>query len=180
MKFSFNTKDAVKALSKLKKLERTALRRSFTRAAKTGVTVMSRLIAKDTGLKVGDVKKEIKTAINTENAQISVTGARIPLIKFRAKGPEPSRGQGRGVSYRLPGSKGRVKKAFIATMPSGHRGVFVRKEGADRHPIVELRGPSLPKVFDKHAEAGRTAAVESLVKNLKHEMEFAIKRAGGG
>ncbi len=176
--------------------------RSLTRAATAGKTAMAAAVRKDTGLMAKYVDREIvlDRANRTDlRAALTIKGSRIPLIAFRARGPEPSRGKGRGVSYHLAGGAGRVSNAFIATMGSGHRGVFKRpgslgrksqgprgyvdprsgsaRAGSGRLPIVELRGPSLPFVFEKNVETFRVVAEESLVKNLRHEIDFSLSKA---
>lgn len=165
--------------------------RSLNRAGTTGRAVMARHINKDTGIAIGAVKKEIRLDRATRSdpvVRLEIRGRRIPLIAFQARGPEPSRGRGRGVSYRLPSGRGRIRNAFIATMPSGHRGVFIRKtptrsrRGRPRSspalPILELFGPSLPYVFEKYIPEFRKAASESLVKNLRSAINFARSKAG--
>lgn len=135
---------------------------------------MTRLIAGDTGLKQKDIRESMvlrMASASSPEASLNAKLKRIPLIDFRAKGPEPSRGKGRGVSYRLPGGKGRVENAFIATMSSGHRGVFKRK-GQDRLGIVELKGPSLGQVFSKFRPQGAARVLEVFDKNFDHEMDF--------
>ena|SRR3990172_2558910 len=159
--------------------------RALNRAILSGQTAMVKTIGADTGIAAKNIKREIridKAQRTRPVAAIEIVGRRIPLIAFSARGPEPSRGRGRGVSYRLPGGRGRISNAFIATMKSGHRGVFRRKPGARRHgepptrpqlPIFELRGPSIPHVFEKHFPIFRAAAEESLLKNLASEISFA-------
>jgi hypothetical protein len=39
-----------------------------------------------------------------------------------------------------------IAGSFLAQMPSGHRGVFIRRT-AKRLPIEELTGPSVPQMF---------------------------------
>jgi hypothetical protein len=83
--------------------------------------------------------------------------------------------EGRGVSWSLPSGRGSDAHAFIATMPSGHRGVF-RRTGIARLPIRELRGPSLVHVFRKFLPAGAARATVALMTNLRSEIAFATKR----
>jgi hypothetical protein len=135
-------------------------------------------VAEDMGLKVGDVNARIRVEQATEDrhvARLYASYKRLPLIDFGAKGPEPSRGKGRGVTARLGGGRNRYPNAFIATMHSGHRGVFTRKAGP-RLPIVELRGPSIAKVFVKHQDVGLARGQEQLAKNLQSEFRFALSR----
>ena len=174
---TFDNREMKRALANLgpKKMKRVAIR-SLKRAGTAGRASMSKAITKDTGLKARKVKDEIKIKVEPAQVSLTVTGARIPLIEFRARGPEPSRGRGRGVSYKLPNSRGRIKTAFIARMPSGHRGVFHRK-GPKQNPIRELFGPSLTKVFEKFVPDGAKVAAAALVKNLRSEIAFALTRS---
>lgn len=156
-----------------------AVRRALKRAGTSGRAEMVRQIATDTGLSQTRIRQEIRIVTVGDTAvQLEVAGARLPLIDFRARGPEPSRGRGAGVSYRLPGGRGRAERAFIATMKSGHRGVFQRRggPGSERLPITELHGPSLVKVFEKFLPAGAARAEEALVKNLRSEIAYATRR----
>jgi len=149
--------------------------RALNRAGVSGQTAMVKAVAADTGIQQKNIKREIKVdkaTRTTPTVALEIQGRRIPLIAFQARGPEPSRGRGRGVSYRLPTGRGRVPNAFIARMPSGHRGVFKRK-AKKRLSIMELRGPSLPHVFEKFVPQFQAAAQESLVKNLRSEIAFA-------
>jgi hypothetical protein len=154
------------------KLQRAVIR-AMNRGVKSGRTLMTRSIALDTGLKSAAVRDELtlREANGTRaEASLSASFARLPLIKFNAKGPEPSYGKGRGVSYRLKTGEGRVENAFIATMTSGHRGVFVRR-GRGRLPIQELFGPSLGRVFMKFRQDTIDRVVEMFQKNFGHELE---------
>ena len=65
-------------------------------------------------------------------AEVVVRSGWIPLYKL---GASQNR---RGVRVRLRGS---YRSAFIASMKSGHKGVF-KRVGADRLPIRELFGPN--------------------------------------
>jgi hypothetical protein len=141
---------------------------------------MVQRIAADTGLRSGDIKKAM--ALRNASAQslegrLAIGLKRIPLISFNARGQEPSRGKGRGVSYRLKGGSGRIGNAFISTMRSGHRGVFVRV-GKTRLPIRELFGPSLGHVFAKYRPEGIARVREAFATNFASEMKFEQSRAG--
>jgi hypothetical protein len=107
--------------------------------------------------------------------QLEITGNRIPLIDFAARGPEPSRGRGRGVSYRLPGGRSRDPHAFIATMPSGHRGVF-KRTGKERNPIIQSHGPSLVNVFRNKLDFGAERAKAALEEQVRLVIAFALSR----
>ena len=148
--------------------------RALNRAMASGRTVMVREIARDAGLKATDVRDALRFQQATFSHPVARLAAglkRIPLIDFRARGAEPSRGRGHGVSYRLPGGRGRHPHAFIATMGTGHRGVFVRV-GKARLSIKELFGPSLGRIFAKHRPAGLARALEVFETAFAHELAF--------
>lgn len=156
--------------------------RALNRSISSGRTVMVRAMAGDTGLRSKDVRDAMvmrEASSNRLEASLAARLKRIPLIDFKAKGPEPSRGKGRGVSYRLPGGAGRIENAFIATMRSGHRGVYKRRT-KDRLPIDELKGPSLGQVFRKFRPAGVARVTEVFDANFDHELSFAIRGTGAG
>lgn len=155
-----------------------AAARALNKSLTTARAVMARNVSGDVGLKVGVVKDKIRTEAATKDslvARLTISGARIPLIDFNARGPVPSRGRGRGVTTRMRGGKGRYPHAFIATMSSGHTGVFQRVRRS-RLPITELHGPSLPFVFAKHIPAGLAAGHTALAKNLASELNFELRR----
>lgn len=191
---------AARLIQRFKERFPAAIVRALNRSAVSARANMASNVAKDVGLKVGTVRDQITIQEATQAkflARVAISGKRIPLIDFNARGPEPSRGRGRGVTARLPGGAGRYPHAFIARMRSGHRGVFQRVgaqsigslgPGASRRrsvgawspnlPIYELRGPSLPKVFTKHMPEGLRHAHESLIKNLRSEIRFAMSQQG--
>ncbi len=149
---------------------------------------MVSVIAGDIGVKSSVVKDRIRVELATPErlrARLYANAKRIPLIELGAKGPEPSRGRGRGVSVKGQGGGRRtIANAFIATMRSGHRGVFERaagasgRRGAPPHrsqlPIRELFGPSIWKVFTKYEHVGLERGREALIKNLQSEFRFVL------
>src|SRR5512139_1372286 len=65
---------------------------------------------------------------------VDVSGDAVPLVAY------PARQTKKGVSVEVNrGKRTLLKGAFVATMRSGHKGVF-RREGMARLPIAELRG----------------------------------------
>lgn len=153
-----------------------ALVRSMNRAMVSGRTFVAPLIARDMGLTSTTVRASMSIKNATYDRPVAVLGStlkRIPLIQFGARGPRPSRGRGRGVSARTPA--GRYPHAFIATMASGHEGVFERR-GRSRLPIKELFGPSPGHVFAKYRPQTMARIKESFQTNFDHEWS----RASGG
>lgn len=150
--------------------------RALNKSIISARTQLVRDTAADMKLKVGDVRDRTAIREATSNqpvAKVMASAKPLPAILFNAKGPEPSRGKGRGVRANLPGSP--YPHAFIATVGTGHhRGVFMRK-GKGRLPIRELHGPSVAHVSRKYAAAALARGREQLVKNLQHELIFAMR-----
>ena len=177
------------AVASLQKRFPAVVWRAVDRAGTSAKAAMAQAIAADTGLPSRRISAKIKTMkLGASGVALVVEHEpRIPLIDFKAKGPEPSRGKGRGVTWSNPGGgRNNDPHAFIATMPGGHRGVFVRKGGATSQrgkagkgwttlPIRELFGPSLSNVFKKFLPLGAKRAEETLRTNLQHEINFANK-----
>lgn len=151
-----------------------AARRALKRTGTTARAQVARDIRADTGLKVGAIKEAIRISqVGADAIQLEARGGRIPLIQFNARGPEPSKGRGGGVKYRIGKKTGRVPSGFIATMGSGHRGVFKRLT-TKRLPITELYGPSIMHVFRRLVPSVVPKAREALFKNLRHEFARAL------
>lgn len=121
-------------------------------------------------LKVSDIKKGL-TIIRANSGRLVATvrasGRPIPLVAYGA------RATAKGVSVSVLHGRKVVSHAFIATMPSGHKGVYVRvgtqhkkvhKKGGvvwSGLPIKELFGPSVP---DGLANAAVQEALQRLVQ----------------
>lgn len=156
-----------------------AIVRATNRAAVSARTAMLPPMAQDLSLKQGIVKERVRmyeARVDRPVARLAASLKRIALYDFSAKGPVPSRGKGRGVTARMQGATHRYPEAFIATMRSGHVGVFQRKRTA-RLPIRELFGPSIGRVFIKFRALGRARAIEALQKNIQSEFRFALSRS---
>lgn len=146
-----SAKDASKAASRA--LNRTAARvRTY---AARGI--------RDQGynLKVGVIKQSLhvtKASPSVLAATVTATGKSIPLIQYAARQTSD------GVSVNVKNGRKVIRHAFIQTMHSGHRGVFIRRDassgahkGLARHrtgrqtkhglPIDELYGPGIPAAF---------------------------------
>lgn len=147
--------------------------RAMNRGMTSGRSVMAKAVSADLKLKQKDVRDALvlkQANITNPSASLAASLKRIPLVDFGARGPEPSRAKGRGVTYNVGRSKSLVPDAFLAVMASGHRGVFTRK-GNKRLPIKELFGPSLGRVFITYKPAATARALEMFQKNFGHELE---------
>jgi len=175
-----DTRSALAGFAALGQAGRIGAARTLKRTATAAKTFMVRRVAKDMGLTQTPVNKAVTMRVRESDGviQIIATGSQIPLINFKARGPYPSRGKGRGVSYDVGQGRKTIPNAFIAVVGSGgHRGVFVRKRQS-RLPIQERFGPSVAPVFANHLTEGHDYAQQALVKNATHELAFAIRSAG--
>lgn len=144
-----------------------ALLRALKRGTKAAGTAANRVVAKDMGLKVGDVRKRIRLkapTAQTLTGELMASLKRIPTINFGA------RGTARGVTYRGKGGRSLIPHAFIATMPGGHAGAFKRKT-RQRLPIRQLYGPSVGRVFDNHAEDIMARGEEVVMAELDRQID---------
>lgn len=120
-------------------------------------------------LKVSDIKRALtvnRASSGNLTAAVVASGRPIPLIKYGARQVSS------GVSVDVLNGRKVIANAFIATMPSGHKGVFVRvgkthkkvnKRGRAQWsglPIKELFGPSVPNGL---ANAAVQAALQDLI-----------------
>lgn len=155
-----------------------AIVRALNKSIASGRTIMAREMSQDLGLKVGTVRDAIKVKEASQGrleAKLATTMKRIPLSEFSPTGPDPSRGKGRGITYRMQGQRKLLPHAFFARMASGHRGVFLRK-GKARLAIREAFGPSLGHVFIKFRPMGIARCAEQLRKNLVSEFRFVMSK----
>ncbi|HEU6436576.1 MAG TPA: hypothetical protein VE028_03930 [Nitratidesulfovibrio sp.] len=137
-------------------------------------------------MKASDRKKCIKAVkanYSRLSGRVTLTGRPNKLIIF--KGTRQTR---KGVSVRVLLNTPRevIPTAMIATMPSGHKGVFWRKKPGPapsglvpRLPIGELYGPSFPAVYDKRTMP-RTQEYASayLPKRLNHYIALFFQKQG--
>jgi hypothetical protein len=128
-------------------------------------------------------------------AQVRFTGKAIPLIDFKG-----ARQTDEGVEALVWIDDGErlAARAFIATMPSGHMGVFKRRPSrgsrqiaeaihksglagqleplVGRLPIAEKYGPSLPDILTEGDEILQ-GAVEFAAEDLSDKIEMGIREA---
>ncbi len=182
--------DAEAAFRRLEQNTPNAVARALNRSITTARVFMRRTVAGDVGLQQQVVDKDFTVRqARPENlkATLEVRGTRIPLVKFPHTGRLPSRGRPPYVTATVGGVRKTYPNAFLAGMRSGHIGIFTRVPPSVRYsrgawsknlPIVELRGPSLVRVFIKHLSEGYAHAEAALITNLEHELAFAMRGLG--
>jgi len=133
-----NRSTIINSLKKINDISKKAEKRATKRLAQTIISEFAKEIRKDYAIKSYALKKDIKI-IQGEETRIIAKGRRgIPLSRFLHYQTS------KGVSFIVSYKKGRrlMKSAFIATMKSGHTGIFMRKT-KKRLPIEEKFGPDL-------------------------------------
>jgi Prophage minor tail protein Z (GPZ) len=117
-------------------------------------------------------------------ARLRARGLPIPLIEYGAK---QTKG---GVSVRVKSGRRTLRHAFIATMKSGHKGVFVREGKGHKRvtkkgrsymsglPIKELYGPSIPDSLSNEAVEKTLAKfiADKYPAILEHELAWLASK----
>jgi predicted DNA-binding protein (UPF0251 family) len=179
---------ALKKLQTTREAARKAIPRALNKVATTARAEAARAI-KDAGygMKIGLIKNAI-SIIRANDGELIVyiraTGRPIPLIAFGARQVSG------GVSVAVKNGRKTIADAFIATMHSGHKGVYMRADGS-RHiprrlkrggpalPIKELYGPSIPSQFSSQAIR---AAIERTARDrfpvvLQQELRYVLPKS---
>jgi hypothetical protein len=185
--------DISAALAKLERIKQDVCDKAVVRAInKTAsqVKVQASREIRDAGyrIKVAKIKSAIslRRANRTEiAATLKANGRPIGLINYGARQTKA------GVSVQVKSGRKIIKGAFIATMPNGHQGVFVRKGPKHQKtqkngktvwsglPIDELYGPSIPCAFmNALVQAALKQAVrDKFPRLLDHEIAYlGLKR----
>jgi hypothetical protein len=158
-----------------RKAGNTTLRRSRTEADRR-VRAERNLKAKfvKSGLRMQfPSRRGIRSGRERMRWELGFSGKSVPLIKYKG-----TRKTKRGVTVNVSGRREKIQDAFIATMDSGHRGVFKRK-GESRLPIEELFST---RVSDVAQNTGFVPAVHEFVQERFNEewrrlAEVEIERA---
>lgn len=168
-----------------KATSRIAMRRSLTKAKSTMHTTAKTeakrsLNLTGTGLKVAT---KARTELRSLSANVTILPQRIPLIYFRG-----TRQTQRGVSIKVKptGARTRLKHAFIATMDSGHTGVFERnldkqiKRKAPKYSGLRIRekvGPQVINALNRPRPKRRviTAGATAFNAELARQVNLALR-----
>lgn len=172
-----------KLLCVLQALPKTALplatARALNKTAASSQSVAVKAIAKEIGITQRAVRSQLWIRKASARCLTAVMGAakgkRLPLIQIDPKAKQNAV----GVRYRGGGNLRRlIPHAFLATMPSGHRGIYVRKPGAGRLPIHELQGPSIAYVFQqlKVLESMHQTVLTRWPVVCEQELRFELQR----
>lgn len=159
-----------------------AINTALAKAAKVGQVAAKREITSLYNVKAGEVSDRLSVGIDRRESIATIKARyskqrypRIPLIKFGARDTKR-----KGVAYRIKkgASKQRMRHAFVATMPSGHKGVYQRVQGSRK--IKEVVTIDIATMFNtrnvKRAVLDRVS--ESMPRYISHEINRALLRVG--
>lgn len=136
-----------------KKVVESVMAKVTARAGNDGIRTLqiesTRKIRGRKRFKVGRVKRGLPLVFPTSKEiaklewKMDVSGAIVPLAAF------PHRQTKKGVAVAVNiGQRKTIRSAFIATMKSGHEGIFLRKKGTRK--IKEAFTTRISDVFDDH------------------------------
>lgn len=169
--------------------------KAATRAVNSTLTSVKTFAARGLAAKLGVPQKLFAKSLwtwrakfNDQTGTFRVGTSRLKLVDIKTSQ------RASYVAYRYKKEYRDIAAAasgpFMAAMPSGHRGIFVRstrpaeKRGRKGSwlPIGEVYGPPLSDVFERELLQGALAkGNEALDKNLNHEIgEILRKRAQAG
>jgi len=155
--------------------------------AKTGA---SRDIRGQYNVKAKDLKSALalfKASRAKLEGMLIATGRPLPIMAFRARQTK------KGVTVDVMGQRKLIRGAFIATMASGHTGVFargkysgytfdfrgkrVKKQGNDL-VINELTTSSVPKMMQNNAVLDnlQRGLEQDFPSRLEHELKFLMSK----
>jgi hypothetical protein len=156
---------------------RSALRRAINHTGDKARTQVGRALVKQTGLKYGRVREELRTinaTVGSLSYIIRARGGYVSLKEFAARQTQ------KGVSAAPWGKRRVFPHTFIVASLGGH--VFERK-GPARYPIRKLWGPAIPAemVKDQTKEAFEATVAADLPARVDHEISAILSgRAPAG
>jgi hypothetical protein len=169
MKLTLKTDDVTRSIARLQNAMRNAIPRAVTRGGTAAKTQLARDVAAATGMKVRGVQRRLRltdaTAANPR-AVIDAWTVGVPLAELNARGRNPSRGRGAGITS----SVGAFPHAFFARNRRGQLQVFARS-GRPRLPIRQVRGPSVADAASRHLSAAMARGIDVMRARLQHEFQ---------
>lgn len=162
-----------------------AVNRGLDRATTTAKTLISRKLNLTSAMTLSGLTK-VKAQVNGRGALLLGKGKMLALTKLKGGLNNPKQQQ-RGVKVAAEaGKKTLLLGHFLARMPSGHVGVFVRArssggggERVPRLPIMERKNPSIAHTLlnDKILLPLLDRFEKSYLQAFEKNMENAIARA---
>ncbi len=151
---------------------KTAAIRALNKTARWMRTHIARQTAQSLNVRVGAIRKDLiilRAKGNNPNAGVAL-GKTSGVIKATELGSPRQNKQGTRVGKR------QFDKTFIATMPSGHRGVF-RRKGKSRLPIQEVQLVTTGRIASVMETLANKQAMSRFETLFEHELKYAMKAA---
>jgi len=161
------------------KRARKAIVAALNQTARTTRTLAARELQKAAGFKVGEAKRQMRIYKATaDRPQAHLVAEGWPMLLLKAG--RNARQTRKGVSITAYGRRQTYAGTFLATMPSGHRGIYTRKRNT-RLPIRELYGPSVPRTLLRHdvQSAVMDGVAETLPKAMTRQIDRQQRMAAG-
>jgi len=162
-----------------------ATNRSINTTARNVQTAINRHIAKETGLKAGEVKAATSITKSTfSTLRAIVKGRRRPYNLFRFLQPRNRSflpgafANQRGVKAN-PWRKSRIFKGTFIIRGSGHgRPIVVKRTGRNRYPLKAVYGPSIHSEFNRPAARAlmNSTARTRFRINFERDLKYYISR----
>lgn len=175
-------KQIKKELEKTEKLTRVAASAAINRASSSARVEASKLIRQKYKVSSGDVKATFtvrKSSKSQLSYRLASRGSAIPLAKFNVtpKKVTPKRPKVLKASVKKGGAKKGIPHAFIATVSSGHTGVFERVT-RKRLPIDQKFGPAVPQMAANEAVYEPVLAIfrDKFSERYPHELDRVFGR----
>ena len=191
-----NADEVERKLAEITDKSKLGMMRAMNRTA----SVVNTSVKKEVSARYFISQKKISETLHIENASTSnltalvvSQGSKLGLEKFKVSPLRPVKLSKKG--KRTPGVYkaaikkagglkpltgknilGRKNKPFVAIMPNGHEGVFIR-ETWDAYPIDSMMGPAVPQLAGKKEvmEAVTKKANETLEKRIEHELSRVMQ-----
>lgn len=162
------------AIQQNEKAANIALQRSINKTAKHAQSQLTKKVSQTLALPQKKIREQISirnASRNNPQATITVSRKSIRLIEYQPRQVK------RGVSIRVKKGRPRktIKSAFIATMRSEHRGVFIRERSTSL-PIRELYGSAVIEVAQDFMDETAEIVQAKLLDIFRHEFEFAQQK----
>ena len=178
--------DGLRGLSVLKPRDaKRVVAKGLTDTARTGRTKAARHIGRQYSIKSTVARRQIsyrRARRDDLQAQIRAFGRQLDLIES-AKSIRQTK---RGVSAHAFGERRLFRGTFLATMSSGHRGIFKRADASSggrvgRLPIRELRGLSVPKALasDSVYVPLQEELVADASKKVQRQLDRELRKQAG-
>ncbi len=151
---------------------KTAAVRALNKTARWMRTQVARETAQSLNVRVGAIRNDlILLRARASHPQSGVAmGSKAGVLKVTELGAPRQNRRGTRVGKR------QFDGAFIATMPTGHRGVF-RRKGKSRLPIQEVQLVTTGRIANVMEALAENQAMSRFEHLFEHELRYALKAA---